>query len=186
MEDTPIEVVSIPCTRQISNKCETVWLWELLRAPLEPALHFTPYGGAQVHKAQCWLSFSRGGGAGGKSSTPPCTCSRNPGLIAQPLFISCVCDCVRVWGRSERGHFGTKLDFYALLTYKGRENPYWFISSEMSCWSLGCIRGVSFCSSDLCMWLEPCLLPEPIPLFHSNSVNPWILWTHSKPSWIQS
>lgn len=102
MEDTPTEVVSMSFTRQISNKCEPVWLWEILRVPLELALHFIPRGGAQVHEPQHWLSFSRGGGAGGKTSTHPRTCSRNPDLTAQPLFMSCVCDCAHVWGRNER------------------------------------------------------------------------------------
>lgn len=100
MEDTPTKVVIISCTRQIGNKCETVPM-RTLESPSGAALHFIPYGEAQVHKAQRWLSFSRDGGAGGKSSTHPCTCSRNPGLTAQPLFISCVCDCTRVQGRSE-------------------------------------------------------------------------------------
>lgn len=102
MEDTPTEVVSISCTRKISNKCENVWPWELLRASLELALHFIPCGGAQVHEPKHWLSFSRDGGAGGKSSTHPCICSGNPRLTAQPLFISYVCDCARLWGRSKQ------------------------------------------------------------------------------------
>lgn len=106
-----------------------------------------------------------------KSSTHLCTVhmlKKSRSYSWAFIHILCVWLCMCMREKWAREHFGTKLDFYALFTYKGRQNPYWLKSSEMSCWSRRCIRGVSFFGSDLCMWLELHILPEPIQILWTN------------------
>lgn len=164
VEDAPTETVSLSCRRQISSKCETMWLWQLLRDLLQSALRFILCGGAQVHKPEA----SAGSPAAGTSMVARVAPTHAHGQEIQvsqhSLYSKLVCLIVHVCELEvgAEGVSDTKLCFSELFTYKGTKNQYLLKSGEMSCCSVGYIRGVSFCSGDLYMWLELRLLPEPI------------------------
>ena len=145
-----------------------VTVWQLLRDLLQLALHFIMCGGAQVHKPEASTGSPAAGTVVVAARVAPTHGRAQEIRVSQhSLYSKLVCVIALVYEEEVGGEgiCDTELHFSEFFTYKGRKNQYLLKSSEMSCWSLGYIRGVSFCSSDLFMWLELCLLPERIPWY---------------------
>lgn len=124
VEDSPTEMVSISCTRQISSKCETLGLWQLLGVLLQLVLHHVWRSTGPQAGGQRWLSCGRDVGA---ARVAPTHAHAQEIWVSQcSLYSKLICVIVHVCEEEVGGEIicDTKLHFSEFFTYKGRKNQY--------------------------------------------------------------